>query len=480
MKVSGEKPQWTVDPTLYEHQMNYIGQVRIGGILIENPESMVAAFIDGECRGVASPEQVRGAAYVTMTVYGNGDTDAGKPISFRIWDASAGIAYTDVNIAAFNGSAVENTFQINAVRGSFDQPVIWTKGTDVEQNLKLPTNWNWVALGVKPADQRPAAVFPSLTPWDVFIKDKASTMIFCDGNNWMPEDAKIQAGTMYKMKITPAVEGQQLPEQVPVTGEQLKLSETPVTLTPGWNWIGYTPLTTMTVGEALAAANPQVGDCVKSQHGIAFYSQNGWEGSLKALESGHGYMYNSTANEEKSFVYPSATATNRAAAANSPSGNVALHSSLFTLHSSLLTSYPDNMSMVIALKDGEQSVDTCEVAAYIGGECRGATRANGGLYYLIIAGEGSGQPLELRTNINGETVVIDNALTFTTDMNIGTPWNPYVIDLNNLPTDISSIDADDTDDDDWWTLQGFKIGRKPTQPGVYIHHGKKVVIKLKK
>ena len=26
-------------------------------------------------------------------------------------------------------------------------------------------------------------------------------------------------------------------------------------------------------------------------------------------------------------------------------------------------------------------------------------------------------------------------------------------------------------------LQCFKIGRKPTQPGVYIHHGKKVTIK---
>ncbi len=49
----------------------------------------------------------------------------------------------------------------------------------------------------------------------------------------MPENAQIQAATMYKVKITPAVEGQQLPEQVPVTGEQLKLKETPVTLTPG-------------------------------------------------------------------------------------------------------------------------------------------------------------------------------------------------------------------------------------------------------
>ena len=479
MKVRGETPQWTVDPTLYEHQMNYIGQVRIGGILIENSESMVAAFIGDECRGVASPERVRGAAYVTMTVYGNGDTDAGKPISFRIWDASAGIAYTDVRINAFNGSAVESTFQLNAVRGSFDQPVIWTKGTDVEQNLKLTKNWNWVALGVKPADQHPAAVFPLLTPWEVFIKDKASTMIFCNGNNWMPEDARIQAATMYKVKITPAVEGQQLPEQVPVTGEQLKLKETPVTLTPGWNWIGYTPLTTMTVDMALAAANPQVGDCVKSQHGIAFYSQNGWEGSLKALESGHGYMYNSTADSEKSFVYPDATGTNRAAARrtllNAESQSESQKTRLFA---PAVGNYPDNMSMVISLKDGEQSVDTCEVAAYIGGECRGATRANGGLYYLIIVGEGSGQPLELRTCINGEMVVIDNTQTYISDVNIGTPWNPYVIDLSEIRTGISTIAADDADnDDDWWTLQGFKIGRKPTQPGVYIHHGKKVTIK---
>lgn len=479
MKVRGETPQWAVDPTLYEHQMNYIGQVRIGGILVENSESMVAAFIGDECRGVASPERVRGAAYVTMTVYGNGDTDAGKPISFRIWDASAGIAYTDVRINAFNGSAVESTFQLNAVRGSFDQPVIWTKGTNVEQNLKLTTNWNWVSLGVRPADQRPAAVFPLLTPWEVFIKDKASTMIFCDGNNWKPEDARIQAATMYKVKISPAVEGQQLPEQVPVTGEQLKLKETPARLTPGWNWIGYTPLTTMTLGEALAAANPQVGDCVKSQHGIAFYSQNGWEGSLKALESGHGYMYNSTADKEKSFVYPDATGTRRAAArrtllnAESQSENQKTR-----LFAPTVGNYPDNMSMVIALKDGEQSVDTCEVAAYIGGECRGATRANGGLYYLIIAGEGSGQPLELRTCINGETVVIDNTQTYISDVNIGTPWNPYIIDLSEMRTGISTIAADDADNDsDWWTLQGFKIGRKPTQPGVYIHHGKKVVIK---
>ena len=477
MKVRGEKPLWTVDPTKYEHQMNYIGQVYINGILMENAESMVAAFIDGECRGVASPEQVRGAAYVTMNVYGNSDpqgtNDVGKPITFRIWNASAGIAYTDVNINAYDGSAAKTTFAVNDIVGSFDQPVIWAKGTDVEQVMKLNLNWNWVSLGVDPADKRPNAVFPELTKWNTIIKGKSIEPVYSNGTEWAPSGAQIQSGTAYKIRITPATEDQQLPEQLSISGAQLDLSKTPVTLTPGWNWIAYTPLSTMTIGQALAAAQPEVGDYVKSQHAIAFYSVNGWEGSLKALESGHAYMYNSTANTEKSFIYPTVSAMSRAVTMK----RAPEEPHIFTPIGA--GTYPDNMSMVIRLLGTDETViDTCEVAAFIDGECRGTTRANNGLYYLIIAGEGSGQPLELHTCINGKTVTIDRKLTFTTDQNIGTPWSPYVIDLSEVLTGITEISSNEEDDDeDWWSVQGFKIGHKPIQPGVYIHHGKKVTIK---
>lgn len=89
-------------------------------------------------------------------------------------------------------------------------------------------------------------------------------------------------------------------------------------------------------------------------------------------------------------------------------------------------------------------------------------------------------PMTLRTCLNGEIIDIDNTQQFVSDDNIGTTWEPYVIDLKNVLSGISNITIDDADDDDWWTLQGFKIGRKPTQPGVYIHHGQKVTIKRKK
>jgi hypothetical protein len=52
-----------------------------------------------------------------------------------------------------------------------------------------------------------------------------------------------------------------------------------------------------------------------------------------------------------------------------------------------------------------------------------------------------------------------------------------VLDID--ATAIRSI-AVAVDDDDWYTLQGFKIGRKPIQPGVYIHHGEKIIIKRMK
>ena len=88
--------------------------------------------------------------------------------------------------------------------------------------------------------------------------------------------------------------------------------------------------------------------------------------------------------------------------------------------------------------------------------------------------------MTLRSCIDGQIIDIDTSLMYVSDDNIGTSWEPYVIDLSGLMTGITSVSDSDTDGDDWWSIQGFKIGRKPTQPGVYIHHGKKVLIKLKK
>ena len=93
--------------------------------------------------------------------------------------------------------------------------------------------------------------------------------------------------------------------------------------------------------------------------------------------------------------------------------------------------YPSNMTMTIRILDGQARVDTCEIAAFIGDECRGAIRADEeGLYYLVISGEGAGQTMTIRTVLNGEEVTIDSDLTYVSDEHVGTPWDPYIIQLN--------------------------------------------------
>ena len=488
MKVRGEKPQWTVDPTKYDHNMSIIGQVYLSGILMENTESMVAAFIDGECRGVASPEKVRGTAYVTMNVYGIDDKryDMGKKVTFRIWDASRGVAYTDAKIAvpvsSVDGATSTETevfFGQDKILGTFDAPAIWTKSENVEQLIPMHQNWNWIAFGVEPQSTYLNHVFGTYAEWNMLIKSRSAWNDY-NGAEWgFGTLTRAKANEMYKLKIDrlPTTE-QDVPNSLlAVSGRQLKeKDERAVTLATGWNWIAYTPLTTMTVDEALAAANPQKGDIVKSQTGVSIYGEYGWEGSLKALESGRGYLYYSNANDTTSFLYPTETAAS-AAKARMAAPRRALED-LRIFKPVALGLYPSNMTMAIRLMDSESVVDTCEVAAFIGDECRGATRASdNGLYYLVISGDGAGQSMTLRTCLEGDIIDIDNTQMYVSDSNIGTSWEPYVINLGAF-TGITVLDGSAGEDDtDWWTLQGFKIGRKPTQPGIYFHHGEKVMVK---
>ena len=508
MKVRGEMPAWAVDPSKYENNMSIVGQIYINGSLMGNSESRLAAFIDDECRGIASPKQMRGAAYVAMSIYGNAqqeengettDLDKNKPITFRIWDATTGVAYTNVNVA-IGGSPIETiTFDPVESYGTFDMPVVFTKSNSVEQDLNLRQGWNWLSLGIEPVNTDVSVVFKDLTSWNVRIKDQITGTTYCNGTLWDGNLNDIHANTMYKLLLNRLPMSNELAQPLAIAGEQVKLSNTPVTLNKGWNWIAYLPTRTMTLGEALAGANPKVGDQVKSQTGFAYYGPYGWEGNLEALESGKGYLYLNSDTMKKSFVYPTPIAGSRAAHSdNSPLLGREAGSEAFSPVNP--TDYPENMSMVIMLTDNGEPVTDAEIGAFIGDECRGAAFANVGkqsdegnsqssLYYLLIAGEGSGQPIEIRAALvgniaerYGSLITICNSLSYSSDGNIGTPWEPFVIDLNDL-TGIANVDANDVPGV-WYTLQGIRIGTtKPAKPGIYLYrriqdkNGQTVVVK---
>ena len=54
---------------------------------------------------------------------------------------------------------------------------------------------------------------------------------------------------------------------------------------------------------------------------------------------------------------------------------------------------------------------------------------------------------------------------------------PLVMEVSMTPTAITTIANDMRTDNAWYNLQGVKLNGVPTVPGIYIHNGKKVVIK---
>ena len=200
----------------------------------------------------------------------------------------------------------------------------------------------------------------------------------------------------------------------------------------------------------------------------------------------------STDTVTKTFVYPSVGLSSQAAQSPKAKSRKANQTSVFTPVSP--TDYPDNMTMVVLLTNGGIPVTDAEVAAFVDGECRGATVANMDdeqpLYYLLIAGEGSGQPMQLRVYIDGSIITLSTDLVYSSDGNIGTPWEPFVIDISDA-LDISNVGDIDGSPSAWYSLQGIYLGTtKPKKPGIYIcrtakdirqgKNGRKIVIKGRK
>ena len=84
--------------------------------------------------------------------------------------------------------------------------------------------------------------------------------------------------------------------------------------------------------------------------------------------------------------------------------------------------------------------------------------------------------VEIRVCVEGEEYAA-TSLSFASDAIYGTLENPYVIDLD--ATAITTVEGNGNDDDDnnWYSLQGFKLPHKPKKAGVYIHNGVKVTVK---
>ena len=482
--VRGDEPNWSVDPNLYESNMTLTGQIYIGDKVSENTDTKIAAFDEmGLCRGVGSPTYIstRDAYYVDMVIYGAAATELSsgqRDLNFKMYDASTGTIYSIVYVT-LPGHEMQRSlvYAPDANYGSYNDPVIFHPTPLIQQPISLAKGWTWMSVYVDPL----ATALSDILPKDVNIlkrfkniKSKTAFATVSSSGEIMGELQSIEPGKMYKMQLS-------VKTDFAAYGIPIDVSTTPQTISAGYNWIGSLSSKVMSPDEAFAELVPLAGDRIKNRTSFAEYSSKGyWEGTLKSIVPGEGYIYHSTATVDRTFHYPEHTGVRRAARGISVTADdTGVESSVghFTPVDDNL--FPDNMSILAVVKKNGENVNNAEVGAFINGECRGAIGCNSGYYFLTVMGSSEtdiDSKLLFKVYADGEEYEVDHQLPFISDAFYGSLEEPYVLDLDAV-TGICTVSADDADDDDgWYTLQGVKLHSKPAMQGVYIHRGKKITI----
>ena len=440
-----EKPDWTVNAKGYEFDMNMVGQIRIDGVFSEDPEDMVAAFIGGECRGVASPVYFSryDACFVMLCIFGNAG-DEGKEVVFKVFDASTGILYPSVQ------TTKSITFTRNDIQGTVKSPFIWTPDDKQEQSLVFDEGWNWISLNVVPQDSKPSTIFRNVTTLTT-VKDKSSFTNYSNGN-WAGDLTSMTTGVMYKVNASEAV-------TVDLIGVPVDPSSSPVTIANDWNWIGFNSRSYMTVNEAFAELNPEDGDIVKGQGAFSVYNDYEWVGTLNTLVPGRGYIYRSLSTKTKTFHYPEASSSSLAA--QSPARRSSAKAEPFR--------YAGDMSIIAQVTDGEHIITDAVISVYAGDELRGFSgdAVLDDIHFISVQGEGAGTPLRVVIEAEGNTYTLEG-LTFRDNDVIGGVKNPMRFNIG--ATGIQSIQMDDPGE--VYDLFGRRV-IYPQKGTIYIINGEK-------
>ena len=151
-----------------------------------------------------------------------------------------------------------------------------------------------------------------------------------------------------------------------------------ISLTNGWNWLGYPMSQTMSLGEAFANMQPDEEDYIVGQDGFAQYADGVWTGTLQTLNPGMGYMYHSQSS--KSFVYNA----NIVSKAKSLYGKGLPN---LTPWAADKHKYPNIMCLVAQVYDNGQVSTDYLVGAFCGTECRGVGKYVNGKLMMNIYGD---------------------------------------------------------------------------------------------
>ena len=471
LKVTGEEPLWAVNMSDYEETMTVIGSLSVLDVMSEDEDDMVGAFIGNECRGVARPVYNKryDSYFVSMDIYGNGE-DNNKDITFKVYDASTNIVYPVVT-TSLNNAPTDVKFVANDLIGVYKTPMMFNATDEVEQNIDLAKGWNWMSLSVRPNAMTTSVVFANANGRATTVKNKSKKSEYDDvDDSWYGTLRELNNRDMFVVGTTEAF-------TLNVIGHRVNSAEEPVTVGSGWNWIGYNGQQVVALNEAFAGLNPQDGDIVKGQKGVAYYDEYEWIGSLQSLSPGKGYKLKSTAATTRTFTYPTSTASASRMAGwmMAEEEQPAAETRLSVFSPVDYHAYSDNMVVIAQVVESGIAVPGVELGFFAAGECReAAVTDERGMVYVTVPGNETTQ-LAIRVSDGQHVMTSPVTVTYSSDAVVGSPSAPLLVDLSQT-TGIWSVTEQGTET--IYDMSGRKIDnaqKNSLRHGVYIVNGQKVI-----
>lgn len=434
MNLRADAPEWSVEPSDYESSATLFGAVMIdvdGKIAFsEDEDDLVAAFIDGKCVGVTHVqyEDFSDSYRVYLNIYGNSD-DEDKEIKLMVWDASTDIihpvvyVYDDLEIKA--GSETQLTFSVDGYWGDYDNIYCVYASNDIQQSTPLKKNWNWISVYVQDATGNEVnSVLESINPNGAVVKNANVFSQYMKAiGRWNDADLScLEGNTMYKLQMTSA-------DTLVVEGMAYD-GNAGVALVPGWNWIPYYRSFALSLDDAFASVEPARNDQVKGQEGYAMYNGTTWNGTLKSLQPGKGYLYKSAA--EKTLNYPSQR--NVATASLAPTRRMTQECMFVPVDP---TEYESNMTILAMVMEGDAVLENVqEVAVFDGAVCLAtATMESDGFFYLTVPGDKNvTSRLSIVAVVNGNIIETSTSFYFNEDAVLGNYDAPFAVAAGNTTT----------------------------------------------
>ena len=281
------------------------------------------------------------------------------------------------------------------------------------QELALSEGWTWISHNV--ANNLAVSTFPEKT---LELKSQTRGVIRDAVLGLFGNLQELTPTEAYKVKMSASA-------TLPVSGDAFNASKGIISLSKGWNWIGYPMDQIMTPTEALANLSASEGDMLVGMSGSADYVNGTWIGDLEAMTPGLGYMLKTSAPAE--LLYNTGIVSK---AASLVRGRLNINRSPWSVDEHR---YSNVMPMRAQLfrESGQTDDDEYTVAAFAGTECRGIGKYVQGVIFMNVHGEGA-EDITFQAVHNEKEYIVDiqETLPFKSDA-VGSYREPYVLHLGD-------------------------------------------------